>query len=44
MTTAKKIAPYGTWDSQITVDLISGANNLFNEVHVNVRLIRTEKD
>jgi hypothetical protein len=35
----KKVAPYGTWDSPISMDLISGSSNSFSEVHVHVSLL-----
>jgi len=38
MATEKKVAPYGMWDSQISIDHVSGASNLFTEVHFNVSL------
>jgi hypothetical protein len=36
MSSEPKVAPYGTWESQITTELVSGTTNMFNEVHVNV--------
>jgi hypothetical protein len=36
MSSEPKVAPYGTWESQITTELVSGSTNMFNEVHVNV--------
>jgi hypothetical protein len=30
------VAPYGEWISPITAELVSGSNNRFNEVHVDV--------
>lgn len=36
MSSAKKIAPYGTWTSPITTEIVSGSSLSFNEVHVNV--------
>lgn len=39
MSSEAKTAPYGEWQSPITAELVSGSNNTFNEVHVDVREI-----
>lgn len=39
MATNKKIAPYGTWESPITIDTVAGGALDFNEVHVDVSII-----
>lgn len=36
MAPEKKLAPYGTWDSPITPEIVSGSSLTFKEVHVNV--------
>lgn len=36
MSSAPTVAPYGTWISPITAAQISGSNNRFAEVHVDV--------
>lgn len=33
---AKKTAPYGTWSSPITTEIVSGSTLTFSEVHTNV--------
>ncbi|KAH7403883.1 Alpha/Beta hydrolase protein [Cadophora sp. MPI-SDFR-AT-0126] len=33
--TSKKIAPYGTWESPITTDIVSGSSLVFAEVYAN---------
>lgn len=38
MTPQVETAPYGTWKSPITRELISGKSNSFKEVHVDVNL------
>jgi hypothetical protein len=37
MSTQPTVAPYGEWVSPITAELVAGSNNVFNEVHVDVR-------
>lgn len=36
MPSAKKTAPYGTWSSPITTEIVSGSTLTFSEVHTNV--------
>lgn len=36
MSSAPTVAPYGEWISPITAERVSGNNNKFNEVHVDV--------
>ena len=36
MSSQPQVAPYGTWSSPISVDLVSGSSVSFFELHVNV--------
>ena len=36
MSSNPQVEPYGTWESPISPDLISGSNVSFSELHVNV--------
>lgn len=41
MSSTPTVAPYGTWSSPISTEQISGSNNKFNEVHVDVSRLLT---